>query len=340
MPQKKKRRLSRGNIAAIITAALAGLVAAALLITNIFLPVKYLSAYFSYGRNANPRGDMRVSFIDVGNSECTIVELPDGKNMLIDGGDGTYSHNLKILKELNVRGIDKIDYFVLTSVANESAGGVAEILKYKTVEKVFAPYCPVTYISDGFKKFSDEADKQGIDTEICEYGTGVKNVEAGYFFAFLSPDIHTVEGGEYDKMNSDPNDENIKNASAVMWLEYGQVSFLLLGDALREVQAKLLAAYELGAIGAFGSEIDLQRCSILKLSDHGSSEGAYPPLVGLANPQAAIISVGDNGRGCPTLDALASAQNTVGKNIYRTDECGTVTVTVTGGEFGISKEKI
>lgn len=339
MAQKKKRKLKKKHIVTIIIAGFFVLAAASLLITNIFVPVKYLTAYFSYGRNANRAGVLRVNFLDAGNGNCTLVELPDGKILLIDGGDGTYSHNLKLIKELNLRGADKIDYLIASSVANEDCGGLKEILKYKTVGKIFAPYCTATFITDGYENFIKETEIQGYEVGYCEYNAGVENKEAGYSFYFLSPDAHTLDDGEYDRLADNPTVTNIKNASAVIWLEYGGISFLFLGSTGQAVQKKLVETYNLNGIEMGGRQIDLKSCNVVKLSDHGSETGSYAPLLNLAKPQTAIISVGDNGRGYPHLDALSNAQNVVGRNIFRTDECGNITVTVENGAYGVSKEK-
>lgn len=339
MPQKKKRKRYKRLISVIVATVVVAVLIVSLLITNVFIPVKYLSAYFVFSSNGNSAGQMRVNFIDVGNSDSTIVELPDGKVLLIDGGDGTYSHNLKLLKELNSRGIDKIDYLVLSSVENGAAGGLAEILAWKTVDRIFAPYCPITYLSDGYKNFCAKIEKDGRAVEICEYGAGVFNDESGYCFCFLSPDIHSAEGGEYDKLLKNPTTPNIKDASAVIWLEYDGVGFMFLGGTSRAVQQKILNNIEIGDVEMGGRKIDLKNCAVLKLSDHGSSEGAFAPLSDFLSPNEAIISVGENGMGYPSLAALANAQNVVGSHVYRTDECGTVTVAVKDGNYELRKEK-
>ncbi len=336
MPQMKKRKLSRSKIIAIVMAGLALLAVISILIVNAFIPVKYLSSYL-VSKSLNEVGQMRVNFLDVGNGDCTIVELPDGKVLLIDGGDGTYSHNLKIFKELNRRKIDKIDYLICSSVENDGCGGLAEILKYKEVDKVFAPYCPLVYISEGYKSFCDELQKRSGEPSYCEYGIGVEGDD--YFFCFLSPDYHGVDGGEYDELLKDPTTKNIKNASAVIWLEYGGVSFLFLSGVGRAVQTKLMDYYLITGLEFSGRKIDIANCNVLKMSDHGSEEGAYTPFLDFIKPETAIISVGENGRGLPTLAALSNAQNSVGDSLYRTDELGTVTFTVKDGSYEISKEK-
>ncbi|MDE6666882.1 MAG: hypothetical protein K2K38_00875 [Clostridia bacterium] len=317
-------------------AGLALLAAISIIIVNAFIPVKYLSSYF-VSKKSNEVGQMRVSFVDVGNSDCTIIELPDGKVLLIDGGDGTYSHNLKIFKELNRRKIDKIDYLVCSSVENSACGGLAEILNYKTVNRIYAPYCPVTYMSSGYKSFCDELKKSGKEPTYCEYGIGFGG--AGYSFCFLSPDSHFYEGGEYDELVKNPTSQNVKNASAVIWLQYSDVNFLFLGSTGQAVQKKLIDYYNAMHLEFGGRTIDLTKCDIVKMSDHGSTEGAYAPFMDLIKPSTAILSVGENGRGLPTLPSLSNAQNSVGDSLYRTDELGTVTVTVKNGSYEVSKEK-
>ena len=332
----KKRKLSRSKIVAIVMAGVALLVAISIIIVNIFTPVKYLSSHF-VSKSSNEVGQMRVNFVDVGNGDCTIVELPDGKVLLIDGGDGTYSHNLKIFKELNRRKIDKIDYLICSSVENDGCGGLAEILKYKSVGKIFAPYCPLVYTSEGYKSFCDELQKRTREPSYCEYGVGVEG--ADYFFCFLSPDSHAFGGGEYDELLKDPTTKNIKNASAVIWLEYSGVNFLFLSNVGQAVQTKLMSYYLATGLDFGGRKINITDCNVVKMSDHGSKEGAYAPFLDFIKPESAIISVGENGRGLPTLEALSNAQNAVRDGLYRTDELGTVTFTVKNGSYEISKEK-
>ena len=55
-------------------------------------------------------GEMRIHFIDVGQGDATLVELPDGKIMLIDGGNGTSSSNTALLRYFHALDIDTIDY--------------------------------------------------------------------------------------------------------------------------------------------------------------------------------------------------------------------------------------
>lgn len=337
---QKKGKLSKKAQISIISAGLALLLAIALIITNVFIPVKYLSAYF-VAKDKNVEGQMRVTFLDLGNSDCTLIELPDGKTMLVDGGNGTHANTVKALKELNRRGVDKIDYLICTSVSDETCAGLSEIIKYKKTDTVYAPYCTTLYVTEGYRKFSEELKRQNKDFTVAEYGQGVVNGEYGYSFCFLSPSVHSNPKGEYESLNKDPTPKNIRNASAVIWLEYGGTGILLLSNAGKEVQEKLVNSYSDGiGLDFYGKAVDITNCSIIRVADHGSDDGTYAPLYDLIKPETAIISVGENGRNCPALSAMSDAQNYVKDKLYRTDESGTVTVTVNKGTYEVLKEKV
>lgn len=337
---KRNKKLSKKLIAAIVVACVAIVAAAAILITNAFIPVKYLSAYF-VSVNKNPQGEMRVTFLDIGHGDCTLVEFPDGKTLLIDGGNGRYGNRLKLLTLLNSCGIDTIDYLVCTSVRGECCGGLAEVLKYKQVNTVYMPYCINTYITDEYRAFCEaarETERQnGTTVKYCEYGEG--EFTDDYLFCFLSPSAHDNPKGEYAALNASPSTTNILNASAVMWIECGGTSFLLLGNVLTAVQDKLYKEYNLnGGLDIGGRIIDIKKCNVIKVANHGDAASECSQLYDLTVPEAAIISVGENGRNCPSVEVMSNVLSH-GTELYRTDYDGTVTVKVAGGQFVIDKEK-
>ena len=102
---------------------------------------------------------------------------------------------------------------------------------------------------------------------------------------------------------------------------------------------KLMNYYSTTGLEFGGRKIDITNCNVVKMSDHGSEQGAYAPFLDFIKPKSAIISVGENGRGLPALATLAIAQNYVGDSLFRTDEMGTVIFTVKDGSCEISKEK-
>ncbi|HBN12467.1 MAG TPA: hypothetical protein DD415_02520 [Clostridiales bacterium] len=317
---QKKNRLSKKAIAAIVVAAATGAMIVALLITDIFIPVKYLSSYAVLKNKGAEDGVMRVGFIDVGFGDCTVVELPDGKNMLIDGGNGRTANTSRILKYLNERDIDTIDYLVCSSVNPEHCGGLAELVKYKKIKTIYAPYSLNTYITDEYRAFKVAADKCGAEIKISEYGEGESLAGYDCFFKFLSPSVHTNPLGEYADLNENPTAETKCLSSAVIWLEYSGVSFLLTGDANGEALSRMCRSYD---VAGEDYPVNLQSCTVLKVANHGGKTDGIAEIIGVLKPEYAVLSVGENGFGYPAAQTISATMGGV-ESFFRTDECGTV----------------
>lgn len=327
--KKKAKKLSKAKLWAIISAGIVVLVVVAIIITNIFVPVKYLASY-CVSRNRAKAGIMRVSFIGVGYGDCIIIELPDGKNMLIDAGNGTYSNNSKVIKELNRRDIDTIDYLVCSSVNSEHCGGLAEVLKYKKVKTVFMPYCKNKYITDAFRDFVNQTEKSGAQILFSEYASGITADE--YFFTFLSPHVIDYDEGEYAQLNGNPSKTTRNNSSVVMWLEYGKTSFLFTSDVETSVLNSIIRSYSLNADDY---PVGLENCNVVQLANHGGEESACAAFYDTINPECAVISVGKNGNGSPSVKAMSDVIQSVGQNLFRTDERGNVVFEVTLADYTI-----
>ena len=337
MPKKRKKHILKTTKKAIVLSIIAVVLIIAVLITNAFIPIKYLSAYIS-STDKNRQGEMRVRFLDVGFGDCALVELPDGKNLLIDGGDGIYSHELSLLKTLNSSGIDVIDYLVCTSVFSEHCGGLEEILKYKKVKTVYAPYCTNASNFNEYSAFISRAERSAEVVKISEIGEGVTS-EYGYTFTFLSPTTYTFSGGEYDLFNKNPTEQNARAASAVLWLEYAGRGIMFLSDATYGVQSAISVTYSLGGALYFnGRNIDITKCMAVKTACHGASGSVCEAFYDLISPEAAIISVGENGRSYPAEDVVLNLQNKC--SLYRTDADGTICIKIgANGNYGLTKEK-
>lgn len=338
MAMKQKRKLKR--LIKIIAISAAGVFAVAIIITNFFIPVLYLTAYFHFGTDKNPLGQMRVRYLDVGYGDCALIELPDGKTMLIDGGTGTYGNVYKLLDTLNKSKINTIDYLICTSVKSEHCGSLAEILKYKKVGTAYIPYVTNIYLTDEYAAFYRQLLQSGAHIETAEYGKGKYSSEYGYFFDILSPMAATYPDSEYNVMNTVPTTENIENASIVLWLEYAGRAFMFLSDATAEVQSKIadLLYFEKDFV-VDGVNVNLSDCTVLKTAKHCAANSTKPVLYDLIRPEAAIISVGKNAQSSPSLMEIANLQLYVNDKIYRTDIHGTISVTVDKQEYCISKEK-
>ncbi len=82
--------------------------------------------------------DMTVHYIDVGQADCTLLQLPDSTTMLIDAGDiETRNVVVNYIKGLN---ITTINYFVLTHSDSDHVGGAKTILENFEVQNIYRPF--------------------------------------------------------------------------------------------------------------------------------------------------------------------------------------------------------
>ncbi len=82
--------------------------------------------------------DYFVSYVDVGQGNCTVAKLPDGKTMIIDGGNTMYGDT--VVKYLKANNIDKIDYMIATHADADHIGGLAAVLESFDVLNIYRPF--------------------------------------------------------------------------------------------------------------------------------------------------------------------------------------------------------
>ena len=329
MKAKRHKKLTKARVAAIISSAVVIALFVSLVITNIFIPVKYITAYM-VAAGQRQKGVLTVTFIDVGYGDCTLCELPDGKVLLIDGGDGSYPNNLAVLSKLNSRGIDRIDYLFCTSVLGEYCGGLPEIMRYKSVGKIFMPALKNTYITEEYRAFASAAEQSGAEIAYSCFGQGERGED--YFFTVLSPSSPQNPQGFYARLDSSATAENMLNASAVIWLEYAGASFAFTSSAGSEALGQIVTNYEAvtstgGEYAPMGEGIDITHCSVASVPGHGSGECTNARWYDLINPSSAVISVGETYSGYPSAQALADVGSCASPVL--TSVHGDITFTVT-----------
>jgi beta-lactamase superfamily II metal-dependent hydrolase len=332
MKNKDKRKLTKGKLTAIIIATVIALFSVAMIVTNFFVPLIYLTTYLTIGHK-NTKGQLIVTAIDVGYGDCTIVSLPDGKTMLIDGGNGEYPNNFSIIKYLNENGIDEIDYLICSSVKSEHCGGLTEILKYKTVKQAYIPYCKNIRINDEYHAFIDQLTASGVPYSYSAVGMGAEGDEYDYFWTFISPSDYRNPNSEYSDLNSENTEDNMNNCSAVVWLEYMGEAFIICSDASSTTLQNIYESYILTQQAdqpfcLFGNHsVKLENCTVVFVAGHGGSIYTYAMFYDLLSPTRAVISVGSNYWGCPSITTLADIANTC-SDIQLTSEKGNIKIIV------------
>lgn len=79
-----------------------------------------------------------VSYIDVGQGASSYIQLPDGKNVLIDGGDVEYGETVGDF--LEKRNVKTIDYMIATHADSDHIGGLNYILENFEIKNIFRPF--------------------------------------------------------------------------------------------------------------------------------------------------------------------------------------------------------
>ena len=275
-----------------------------LLIVLLIVAIKFYNAQPDKNAvNIDISGDLRVHFIDVGQADSTLIELPDGKNMLIDAGnndDGNF-----VVDYIENLGISKLDFVVGTHPHEDHIGGLDDVINAFDVGSVYMPK-----VQTNTKTFHD------VLQAVKNNGLSVKTAKAGvvlaqnedYSLYMLAP-----VSAEYEEIN---------NYSAVIRLEYKDTAFLFTGDAEEVSESEILENVQ---------------ADVLKVGHHGSSSSTTPEFLLRVNPVYAYIPCGkDNSYGHPHRETLKHL-NESGVEIYRADTDGTVIFVSDGNRIGVVK---
>lgn len=250
------------------------------------------------------QAQIAVHFVDVGQGDCAIVETPDG-NILIDAG--TKQSEAAIRRCIDDLGITSFAYAIFTHPHADHIGSAAALVEAYPIDSVVMPNAVST--SKTFEKLVAAIEEK--DCRVIEGKAGKRLTLGALTVDLLAP------CKAYDDLN---------NMSVVALLTYGDGTFLFTGDAETLSETDML-------------ENGVPSCDVLKVGHHGSSTSSSEAFIEAVLPQIAVISVGDgNSYGHPhasTLDRLEAHD----VQIYRTDLCGTITITCDGTKFEIETEK-
>jgi competence protein ComEC len=233
---------------------------------------------------------VRISFLDVGQADATVVESPDGKVALVDGGRGTWD----VVRMLQQGGVDTVDLVVATHADMDHIGGLDGVL----ID------LPVRYYLDNGRPHTTREYAELMD--VVEW-SGVR---------YLEPVARTITLGDVNirVLPPWPGARTQNDASVGLLVEYGAFRALLVGDA------------EQGALNHW-LRLGVPTVAVLKASHHGARNGVTPGWVQATKPRVVVISVGaDNAYGHPHPYALRY-YGVYAEAVYRTDRDGEILVT-------------
>lgn len=199
-------------------------------------------------------GELRIHLLDEEECGATVIELPDGKILLIDGGKEGGESEKSLLRYLNALGVNRIDCLVVTSAEENRCGGLDKVLKYKEVERVYLPeIAPVS--GSAYAKFYATLIKEKCEREYFSRDTHLlpEREEYGYSFTCLYP-------CQADEDGADGN-ENTEREDSAFYLTYAGMNFLF--SALDSETETLLARDD--GLGLFQNRgVKLQHTDFIK----------------------------------------------------------------------------
>ena len=98
-----------------------------------------LSTAGGYTTEVNELKDLKVNFLDVGQGDCIIIELPDNKTMIIDSGENKTAVKEEITEFTTKNNIDTFDYVILTHQDSDHAGNMAWVIDNYKCNYIFRP---------------------------------------------------------------------------------------------------------------------------------------------------------------------------------------------------------
>ena len=248
-----------------------------------------------------------VHFLDVGQGDCEFIELPNSQCMLIDASTKEYGDD--IVEAIKGYGYSEIDYVIATHPHADHIGGMSEVINSFDIGKIYMPRT-----SSNSKSF------EGLLTSISNKNLSINTAKTGttiYSDNGINIEILSPISSFYEETN---------DYSAVVKLEYGESSFLFMGDAEKPVENELIEKY--------GYDLDVD---VLKAGHHGSRYSSSTEFLDYVTPEYTVISCAkDNSYGHPHSETIKRLNN-VNTQIFRTYELGNITVSCDGNDsFEIS----
>ena len=264
------------------------------------LSVLTLAAAIWVNRQDYQYGVLTALTLDVGQGESVIL-TSGGETALVDcGSSNSYKDPGGLAADtLHSMGVRELSAVVVTHYHADHTNGLYEVLRRIPVQTIYLPDIEDEYgVRERLVSLAEEKGAQ------VTYVTKETADTLGDTVLTIYPPVQS--GGDLNELGL------TALASA------GDFDLLITGDMSGSTEKKLVETYALPDI------------EVLVVSHHGSRYSSNIRFLKSVTPEAAVISVGDNNYGHPSEETLQRLL-AVGADIWRTDQQGTIRITVNGG---------
>ncbi|MFA5087261.1 MAG: MBL fold metallo-hydrolase [Candidatus Paceibacterota bacterium] len=253
-----------------------------------------------------------VDFLNVGQGDSSFIKTPEGHKIIIDGGPDYNRAAEKLAKEIPFW--DKeIDLMVLTHSEKDHFAGLFKILELYNVKNI--AWSGDAKDTEEFKSFKLAVLKEQ------EEGSNVYEIGAKDKILFGKTEMDILFPYELTQNNGQSVNENC----LVGKLVFDKNSFLFAGDISDKEEKQIITSQE---------NID---ADVLKVAHHGSKYSSSAGFLKSVSPKIAVIQVGKNTYGHPTVEAISRLTD-AGAKIYRNDLNGDIKVISDGKNMKILSE--
>jgi competence protein ComEC len=274
---------------------------------------------FPLALSFKPEQRLLVSFPDVGQGDCALIQIPGGKTILIDGG-GTRDNRFDIGRRILApylwnKGIRRLDLVVLSHPHPDHMNGLVAILKKFEVDSVWESGLDTDL--PGYDEFRAVMH----DRKIPHRPVSADEPPMMLGQAMISV-LHPRRGFDTHGRQA-YSAEN--NRSLVVQIRSEGKALLFTGDIGIEVERNIMKSMQ-------GLRADL-----IKVPHHGSKSSSSEDFVSQTRPAVAVMTVGrGNQYHHPSNEVLARYEK-IGALICRTDRDGAVTIALNKGKFGVQR---
>lgn len=306
--------------------------------------------YFGEGNTFRASaGSLAVHFVDVGQGDCIIIQLPDGKVAVIDGGDEMYAARVANYLRTRVVGRQaRIDWLINTHPHRDHMGSFKTLIEQFDVGVIYRPHnlsqSPLEpkdsegnalalgpdMLTTVYSDFITAAEESSAEVRFIE--SGISITDGQYYEIFF----HTPTLDMIARLNEDvPDDFN--EISPIITVRFGSTVFVLTGDAGASSSSSVESEQMFIQMDT-ANQIDFANSNVfLKVGHHGSDSGTREEFLDFIKPNVTVISYGaDNNFGFPhSLMMNRLKKHVSSEKIYETAKHGNVAVRVQGDKTHI-----
>lgn len=247
--------------------------------------------------------------LDIGQGDALYLRLPSQDDIVIDAGPDD-----RILSQLGQAmplGDREIELLIISHNHLDHIGGLPALLSRYKVDRVWLS--GATNDTEIYQKVI--ATFKDLQVPITYVKAGDTTVTGDVTTTVLHPPEGVV--------NTNPEEQH--DATVAMKIAYKSICLILTGDLNEKHEVTILAV---------AKQLQLSlNCPILKVSHHGSKSSSTVAFLEAVQPKVATISVGEKNRYHHPTDETLERLKTIGANIYRTDQSGTITITTDGANY-------